>query len=100
MATHAELYALPLDPEWGILMNSVVIGTTKKAQTIVDATTPGADALSWAKATLRTPQAAGKDLIWYIIAKNSDLSTAAILGANDGVVETQVSGAVDALYGI
>lgn len=100
MATYLELATIQEEAGWNAFLNEVRVACAKKAQAIIDSATPGADALAWAKNTISDKNAAGDELVDYVIAANSGLTISTILGASDSAIQANVGDAVDAIYGV
>lgn len=95
MATYTELYnELQEDAQ---LRDKVAIACCKKAQTIVDLSTPTADQLNWANAVLQNPAGAAMKLLPYVLAANSSATVAQIQSASDATIQTNVNAAADKL---
>ena len=94
MATYLELHALRTDSD---LQDRVSVAIVKKAQALLVAVTPTAAEVAWADAAIDSPKAKMPGLLNYILAANSDSTTAQILAASDSVMQSQIDTAVDAL---
>lgn len=92
MATYVELYDLRSNPT---LLHKVTVAVVKKAQTLLDAATPSANALAWAKKALDNPPGVAQFLFYYVLAANSAASVAVILAASDATIQTNVDAAAD-----
>lgn len=97
MATYDELYDLHNN---SALRNRVRVAVTKKAQTLIDLLAPTNAQLAWAKAALSNPEAEADRVFPYVLAANSMATTAAITGATDAAIQTNVSAAIDKLITI
>ena len=100
MATYNELFDLKNDAGWNNFLAKVVVSCTVKAEVIIGSVTPGANAIEWAKSTLANPQTAANSIVNFVIAANKGATTAQILSAGDAAVQSNVSTAVDVLYGV
>ena len=94
MATLIELFDLSSDET---LRNKIASASAKKAQTLIDGVTPTAAEIAWANNTIIDPLGRANVLINYVLAANSAASVAAIQGATDNAIQTNVDTAVDAL---
>lgn len=94
MATYLELQNLRSNSD---LQDKVAVACVKKAQTLIDSTSPTANAITWAEEVLRDPRSKGLEIINYVLAKNSAATVSAIQEASDETIQTAVSGAVDKL---
>ena len=99
MATYLELAEITNEAGWNDFLNKVRMASAKKAQAVIDSTTPGATVLEWAKNTISNKNQAGDALVDYVIASNSGLTISTILSASDSAIQTNVNAAVDAIYG-
>lgn len=99
MATYLELAEISEQATWNDFLNKVRFAAVKKAQLVIDSTTPGATVLEWARKTIANKSAAGDAIVDYVLAAGSDSSVATILGATDTSILNHVSDAVDAIYG-
>lgn len=96
MATYAELFDLRSNDA---LRNRVAVAAVVKAQTLLDLASPTAAQVEWAKATLANPIGISGDLLNYVLAANKGASVAAIIGATDAAIQTNVDAAADKLLG-
>ena len=94
MATYSELYALK---SHDVLMHNVFVAIIKKAQSLLDLTTPSPDQVKWANNAISNPNSMGNKILFYILAANSGLTTLQITSATDAAIQTNVNSAVDAL---
>lgn len=95
MATYAELRGLMAD---NLLRNKVEGACIVAADAIRiegDETTNHANRLIWAKRAFTNPGATAKQLLMAVLAANKALTVAAILGATDEQIQTNVDAAVD-----
>ena len=99
MATYAEVASIREQEAWNAFLNKVRVAATIKAAAIIDSDTPAAAALEWARQTISNPSSAGDGLVWYVVASNVGVSVAAMLGASDSAIQTNINAAVDAIYG-
>ena len=94
MATYLELHALRSDSD---LQDKVVVAVAKKAQLLLDGATPTTAQVTWAKGALQNPRGTMDYLLNYVLAANSEATSAQISGATDADIQTAVNGAVDAI---
>lgn len=94
MATYLELYALRSNSE---LQDKVAVAAVKKAQSLIDAASPTAAQVAWAKEAIESPRDKALALLNYVLAANSTLSVAQIQGATDAAIQTNVNAAVDSI---
>lgn len=99
MATLAELKSLVAgETDDGGLRGKVLAAAGKKANAVVEASTPSAGLVAWAKETLMNPANKVDELLNAAVFANADQSIATIVGATDSAIESAVNAAVDALY--
>ena len=94
MATYLELFTLRSDSN---LQDKITIAVIKKAQSLLDKTTPTANEVTWAAEAISNPSIKAKSLINYILAVNDGLTVSQIKEASDVSIQTNVDSAVDAL---
>lgn len=94
MATYLELYSLGSNSD---LRNKIAVAVTIKAKDYIALPSPTADQLKWASKALANPVAEAGNLLPYVLAANSTLTTAQITGAADSAIQTGVAAAVDKL---
>lgn len=92
MATYEELYSLRSDSN---LRNKVAVAVAKKAQTLLDQTTPSSAEVAWADSALMNPVSKADYLLNYVLAANSDATAGQITSASDAAIQTNVNAAVD-----
>lgn len=100
MATLAEIAALPEDTRWGDFVAKVRASCVKKAADIIASTTPGQGAKDWAESALNAPAAVANQIVFAVIGANTGATVDQIFNANDNTINTNVSDAVNALYGV
>ena len=98
MATLLELALLPQDAGFANLKEKIKAATMIKAAAIIDGVVPNSGLLTWAQDAMRNPEAASNILIPYVLATNGAATVAAIVGASDSAIQTNINAAVDALY--
>ena len=94
MATYLELHGLRSNSD---LQDKVSVAVVKKAQSLIDAVTPTTAQITWANDAIDNPKGNAGSLLNYVLAKNSELTSAQIVGASDAAIQTAIDGAVDAL---
>lgn len=94
MASYLEIHLLRSNSD---LQEKLAVAAVKKAQSLLDGPTPTADEVSWASSAIQSPSSKSGALLNYVLAKNSDLTVAQIVGASDSAIQSQVNDAVDAL---
>ena len=94
MATYAELFELRNDSS---LRNRVAVAVIKKAQDLIDLTTPTADQITWANDAIDNPASKAGPILNYVLAANSSATVSQIQGASDTAIQANVDSAVDAL---
>ena len=96
MATYIEIHDLRSNAE---LRHRVAVAILKKAQALLDATSPAPTAaqIAWARNAIRDPQTHGDSFLGYVLAKNSGSTVAQITSASDATLQSQVGAAVDVL---
>lgn len=94
MATYSELFDLKTDTSF---RNKVSVAATIKSQSLIDGVTPTSAEITWANNTLIAPLSRANTLVNYVIAANDGLSVAAIQGATDADIQSNVDAAADAL---
>ena len=100
MATYAELYALASKDS--ALNNRVVVACFVSAETIMSDPSPPANQpnhLVWAQGVFANPKAEAKRMLPAVLAANKDLGVAAIQGASDSAIQTNVDDHVDLFAG-
>jgi len=100
MATYIEIAEIKDGDNWNSLLQKIKVAVVIKAAAIIDSTTPGATALSWAESTISNPHGAGESIANYVLAANSGATVAQIYSATDTAIQTNVDAAVDAIYGV
>lgn len=96
MATYLELYGLGSNSD---LRNKIAVAVAIKAKDYIALASPTADQLKWSAKALASPNEVADDLLTYVLAANSGLTTAQITGATDAAIQTAVAAAVDKLVG-
>lgn len=96
MATYAELFELRVNSE---LKNKITVAIIVAAESIRSETTPTAPRLAWAKGAFENPAAEADRMMMAILAANKDATPAAITGAADAAIQTQVDEAVNVFAG-
>ena len=99
MATYLELAEIQSDPQWNDLLSRIRIACTINATEIINLPTPTAEALAWAKATIKNPRQAGDDVAYYVVAVNATATIAQIYSADDVAVKANVDSAISAMIG-
>ncbi len=94
MATYNEIFDLKNNND---LQHRIQVAVTKKAQTLLDKTTPTTNEVVWSGNALSGPEGMGQKILFYVLAKNSASSVAAITAASDATIQSNVDAAVDAL---
>lgn len=94
MATYQELFDLRSNDA---LRNKVSVAVVVKAQSLLDGATPSAAEVAWANAAISNPVEKANVLLNYVLAANKSANVAAITGASDSAIQTNVDAAVDAL---
>ena len=100
MATYSELAGLQSESGFNDFREKVAVACVIKAQSLLDLSTPTANQVDWAKATLSRPANAADSVLWYIVAANSSATVAQILAATDNAIQTNINSAVDAITGV
>lgn len=100
MATYNELANIREEAGWGAFQEVVTTACAVKATALLDLPTPTAAQVDWALAALERPAETAKTIATYVIAANKDASLAAILGATDVLVQTNVDAAVDKIVSV
>ncbi len=95
MATYKELSALKNDNTE--LLDRAMIAVIIKAQTLIDKVTPTAAEIAWANTAIHDPFRKARDLLNYVLAKNNASNIAAITGAPDATLQSNIDDAVDIL---
>jgi hypothetical protein len=93
MATYTELRSLYADDD---LRNKVEVAVVKAAANLLGGT-PTADEQKWAAAVFASPRGVGTQALLYVLAENSGLTVAAIQGATDAAIQTNVDAVAPAL---
>lgn len=94
MATYAELYDLRTN---SALKNKITVAVGVKAAAILDAGTPTAAQVAWAKEAIENPASKADALLNYLLASNASATTGQITGATDSAIQTKVNTAVDTI---
>lgn len=95
MATYAELLQAS---DNSVLHDKMRVAVIIAAQTVWTeaGTTPNhANRLIWAKAVFASPETEARRMLWSVLAQNSTLTLAQILGASDSDVQTAVNNTID-----
>ena len=93
MATYAELFELRGDRT---LRNRITVAVIVAAEAIrANAGSETATRLAWAKAAFENPVSAAASMLMAVLAANKDATVAAIQGADDATLQTNVADAVD-----
>ena len=90
MATYTELRGLFNDSE---LLGKIEIATIIAANNLLTGT-PTANDRAWAAAAFSSPKAESKKVLMSVLAENSGLAAAAITGASDAAIQTNVNSVV------
>ena len=93
MATYEELYGLRNDDT---LRAKVAVAAVIAAQAKL-AGTPTAAEAAWARGVIANPMATADQVVHLVLAANNTASVAAITGATDASVQTNVDAVVDGL---
>ena len=91
MATYNELFGLRNDDD---LRNRCTVAITIAAQAKL-AGTPTAPESNWAADVFQSPRSWGERSLWAVLAENNATSVAAITGATDASIQTNVDALVD-----
>ncbi len=94
MATYLELFDLQSSSD---LRNKVAVACVKKAQALLDLSTPTIQQLRWADKALGGPDGLAIQVLRYVLAVNSASSVNQITQATDATIQTNVSAAADKL---
>lgn len=94
MATYAELKVLTQDVA---LRDKVEIAVDVKAAEILDDGGSTTEQVAWAAEAIQNPSLKAVEILNYVLAVNKSLSVAAIQGASDAAIQSNVDTAVDAL---
>lgn len=94
MATYLELKVLIQDVA---LRDKVEIAVDVKAAEILDNGASTTEQVAWAPEAIMNPSLKAVEIINYVLAVNKGLSVAAIPGASDAAIKSNVDTAVDAL---
>lgn len=95
MATYTELFGLRNNSE---LKNKVTAAVVIAAETVMneDGGTPNhANRLIWAKGVFTSPSSEADRMFWAVLAANNAATVAAITGASDAAIQTNVDDHVD-----
>lgn len=101
MATYSELWDLQNN---SALRNKIIVAVAEAARIISAgedtsdppwSSTNGANRKIWAKEALMDPLGVGEDFILAVLVKNKAASVAAIQGASDTAIQTNVNELVD-----
>ncbi len=96
MATYTELHGLFGNTE---VRNRVEVAAVIAAQGILDGGSATEGQVAWARSVLATPRAVAVELWAYVLAKNKGAATAAITGASDSSIQSNVDAAAAVLKG-
>lgn len=100
MATYLELARInDSSAAWNDFRDKAAFAVVKKAQTVLDSTTPTAGAVAWSIAALKAPGRTADELIPYIIAANSTATITQILNATDSAIQNNINAAADVILG-
>lgn len=94
MATYEEIFDLHSN---SMLRNRIAVAVAVKAQGLIDAASPTAAHLTWARDALRNPTSKAVELMHYVLAANKSATVAQILSATDAAIQANVNAAVDKL---
>ncbi len=94
MATYSDLFNIISDSQ---LRNKVAVAVIKKAQTLLDGTTPTPNEVVWASNAISNPNRQAEKILAYVLAANSGSTVTAIKSASDSAIQSNVNDAVDAL---
>ena len=94
MATYAELFNLRHD---SALINRISVAVSIAAEAKLVAATPTAAELAWAVQVLSNPGAEAQRVLYTVLAANKDATVAAIQGASDAAIQTNVEAVLDGL---
>lgn len=95
MATYAELKSVF---GYGPLIDKIEVAICDKARAIIAEATPSAARLAWAAGAFANSQAEAAKLVKYVLVANKAATLAAILGAMEPAVQSNVDAAIDKLY--
>lgn len=99
MATYLELQEIQRNESF---RSRVAVACVISAETIrlENPATPNHDArLAWARTCYQNPGVAASSMVWPVLAQNSGLSQAAILGSTDAQLQTAVNAAINVFSG-
>ena len=100
MATYTQLATITSDAGFGAFYEKLRVAVVVKAAALLDGATPTAAEVTWALAALGNPSATANDIQWYVIAENKSASIAAIVGASDSAMQSNVDAAVDKIVSV
>ncbi len=100
MATYDQIIAMRSDPGYTAFVDRVAVAIVVKAKAVSDEPSPTPTKVAWAKEALASPRATSNTIVHFVVAANITASTAAILGATDVLIQTNVDAAVDTLFGV
>ena len=95
MATYQELLSAAQND---VLRHKVRVGCLIAANTVMGedvATLNHSGRMAWARLVYENPATAGEKMLWAVIAQNSGAPLAAITGASDAAVQTNVNAAIN-----
>ena len=98
MATLLEIAGITGQAGWNDFSDKVKSAAVIKAAAVIDAASPPAARLEWAKSAITDPVSAKNSIIFYVVGTNNTASIAQILGATEALIQTNVDAAVDAIY--
>ena len=100
MATYEDLYENRSSTDYQALINKIVVAVAIKAEDIASEASPTAEELAWAIKALTNPRGEADAIINFVMAANNTATIAAINGASDSAIQTNVNDAVDTLFGV
>lgn len=100
MATYDEMLALATTQTGAQLAARVQVAVVISAIKIANELSTvenHANRLKWAKTVFQNSASVARDVLWYVIGNNATATSAAIAGAGDALIQTNVDLAVNAL---
>lgn len=94
MATYTEIYNLASNSDLIAKVTSAIAIAAEEIRA-EDVATPNHDnRVRWAVRALQNPDGEARKMMWILLAQNSTLTQAQILGAADSAIQTAVDSAV------
>ena len=100
MATLTEIASIVEDSRFGAFRDKVRAACVVKAAAIIATAAPGDAAKEWAKSCLSSPGATANQIVFAVIGANDSATLDQIFQAADTAINSNVSDAVDKLYGV